>query len=459
MSLNKFSDAQKGYDLKLSGGFDEIKANNIETTNLNTSTINSAPVNQSARVILVQENEMPTSYESNTTYVFVGSRTTATPLNLSAYENICFRGQNRVNCEIIYSGNGAFITTENKNFTLQGLKLKQTATDGYLLDAKNWDGTPPSRTNILTIEDCEIRDCYNVFLIEGYDLVDINQTIFTRIRGGSTLLTSYGVYTKNVSKLEFNSCELIRWVDTGGTSYFNGDMLHIEGSNGASFVSNNVIHPQDDVADPANIQNGVFLEGVATFVECLINNNAFVDINLNNGVLIQTNSNTAFNRVGIQEGNSLTPNLRSFIMGQLSGINTQPTTELKDVPADIDFDNKFITINSNGVSVDTQGVITYTRKRPVNFQININANLIANSGGASQRVGLTLAFERNMVKTQTGVVSYVNLTSGGSGDPLTCSLSLIGSAQEGDKFYIQLVNTSVALDVICQDINIAGIEI
>ena len=100
MSLNKFSNTQTGYDLKLSAGFDELKVNNVETINLNTSTINSAPVNQSARVILVQENEMPTSYESNTTYVFVGSRTTATPLNLSAYENICFRGQNRVNLKL-----------------------------------------------------------------------------------------------------------------------------------------------------------------------------------------------------------------------------------------------------------------------------------------------------------------------------------------------------------------------
>jgi hypothetical protein len=62
MSLNKFYDVDTGFNLKLDGGFDELKcnsfettgditcdelkANNVETTNLDTTTINSLPYPQ-----------------------------------------------------------------------------------------------------------------------------------------------------------------------------------------------------------------------------------------------------------------------------------------------------------------------------------------------------------------------------------------------------------------------------
>jgi hypothetical protein len=43
MSLNKFTDATKGYDLDLGVGADEMKANQIETKNIDLVTINSKP--------------------------------------------------------------------------------------------------------------------------------------------------------------------------------------------------------------------------------------------------------------------------------------------------------------------------------------------------------------------------------------------------------------------------------
>jgi len=43
MSLNKFTDAEKGYNLDLGVGADEMKANQIETTNIDLVTINGQP--------------------------------------------------------------------------------------------------------------------------------------------------------------------------------------------------------------------------------------------------------------------------------------------------------------------------------------------------------------------------------------------------------------------------------
>jgi hypothetical protein len=43
MSLNKFTNAEKGYELDLGVGADEMKANQIETINIDLKTINSKP--------------------------------------------------------------------------------------------------------------------------------------------------------------------------------------------------------------------------------------------------------------------------------------------------------------------------------------------------------------------------------------------------------------------------------
>ena len=43
MSLNKFTDTEKGYSLDLGVGADEMKANQIETINIDLTTINSKP--------------------------------------------------------------------------------------------------------------------------------------------------------------------------------------------------------------------------------------------------------------------------------------------------------------------------------------------------------------------------------------------------------------------------------
>jgi hypothetical protein len=205
-----------------------------------------------------------------------------------------------------------------------------------------------------------------------------------------------------------------------------------------------------------NIQNGVRIEGTTTFVEVLINNNAFVDINLNNGELLSIDPASQYNQKAIQEGNSLLPNLRSRLQGQFSATNpiTNSTTGAINTPTDINTGALFIAPLAFGVIADPSASITYDRTRPVNFQIIATANLRALSGGANQEVALTIA--QNGVNIP--VKSFVSLDSAGV-SPVPCTLAVVGSANFGDVFTFQLENISAPLDVVVLDINIAGIEV
>jgi hypothetical protein len=98
--------------------------------------------------------------------------------------------------------------------------------------------------------------------------------------------------------------------------------------------------------------------------------------------------------------------------------------------------------------------VTYNRKRPVNFQVTFVANLQAITGGANQRIGLTVS--KNGVNIP--VYSFVTLDSAGT-NPQSCTLTIVGSAVQGDVFRSQLVNFTTSSDVRCVDLLLSGIEI
>jgi hypothetical protein len=90
----------------------------------------------------------------------------------------------------------------------------------------------------------------------------------------------------------------------------------------------------------------------------------------------------------------------------------------------------------------------------VNFQVTFVANLQAITGGANQRVGLTVSKNG----ANTGINSFVNLDSAGT-EPKTVTLTIVGSAVQGDVFRSQLVNTSTSSNITCSDLIVSGVEI
>jgi hypothetical protein len=410
------------------------------------------------KVIYVPDGKMPSSYSSDTTYVFLGSRSTANQIDLTGLSSVTIMGMSRDSSTIEYTGASTLITTVDEDFTLSNLRIKSSDAAALVLDAKN-----VSKNKLLTIQNCEFRNCKNLFDITGYDLCDIEQNIFTFIEGGSSLVPPRGVYTTDVSKLQLTSCEFIRWFQEGGTpstTEFNGDMVFIQGTCGAHNITNNVFHPQFD-------QNGIVIDGSATFVEVAINTNQFVDVNLNKPTfsILNTNSNADFDTEGIQEGNSLLPNLKSRL-GMSYYTATPPTTTLTtiNIPVNMVFTTGIINpFDTFGITVDTTtniGRITYNRKRPVNFQITGTFEVLFTSGSpTTQNVGITLA-KNGASLFGAGIVSYQTLATAGT-DPKQYTFAVIGSAEQNDYFEFQLVSNNLAgsSDFEIRSFLISGIEI
>ena len=417
-------------DLSMDGN-DILNAGNVALTSINTN------------IIYVPEGTMPSSFVADRTYIFEGSRSTATPIVLPAGP-ITIRGMSRENSTIEYTGAGALFTSTDQNLTIVDLGWSCTNTSGFFLDATN-----AAKDKLLTIQNCEFREAYQVMRLTGYDLVDFQNNVITYIRSGA-FAPAYGVTCVNVSKLEINSCEFIRWYEFGqpeNTNAFVGNMIDISGANGATQITNNIIHPR--VA-----QNGIDIDAVATFGAGVnITGNTFVKGGLTSGLVLETNNNANYNEKGITEANTLLPNLKARVGAQLSALNTI-TTATSGTPADINLNNLLVAFDEFGVTVGAGGGVTYNRTRPVNFQVTFVANLQAITGGANQRVGLTVSKDG----LNTGVNSFVNLDSAGT-EPKTVTLTLIGSAVQGNVFRSQLINTSTSSNITCTDLIVSGIEI
>lgn len=415
----------------------QVLADEVQSTSLRVNN----------KVIYVPENTMPSSYASNTTYIFIGSRTTLANVNLSGLDNICFKGLSRDTSKITFNCVGAGIFTDDANFSLVDLSLQQIDSSGLVLEAFN----NPAKDKTLSITNCLIKDSYDFAEVSGYELVDISNTLFIHLKSaGPALQKCLQLY--DVSKINISSCEFVKFYDILGgpaSNLFQGPMIDIGGANsGAININNCIIHPRDN-------QIGVNVAAGLSFLEFCLIGNTFIDVGLTGGALLNTNSNGDWDTVAIAEGNSLLPNLKSRAGAQLSAVNANVTTLALNTPTNINIGSLLTLNNSFGVSAAPTGGITYLRKRPVNFQITFVANLVANTGGANQRVGLTVSV--NGVNPLTNV-SYVNLDSAGT-DPKSVTLTLVGTATQGDVFRSQLINTSVGSDIVCRDLLISGIEI
>jgi hypothetical protein len=403
-----------------------------------------ADFNIQDQIIYVQPNTMPTLFQDGKTYIFVGSRTTNTPIVLNNI-NITFKGTSRDTSSIEYTGTGSFITSTDCNLSISDLTLKCNVAGSLLLTASN-----PSKLKVLSIFNCEVIDTYEFSDISGHELVDINNCLFIHLRGDGVLTNQKCLYINGVAKTNITSCEIVKFFEIGqpaNTNPFDGAMIYITGACGAVSIIGGIIHPRVN-------QRAVEIDNTATFLEFALNTNNFIDIGLTTGAILETNSNASWDTNATSEANSLLPNLKSFVGAQLSAQNTNNTATVLNTPIDINIGTLLLPFAGFGVTVGSGGGVTYNRKRPVNFQVTFVANLQAITGGAGQRVALSTS--KNGVNT--GIKSFVTLDSAGT-EPKQCTLTLIGTATQGDVFRSQLINESTSSNIRCLDLLVSGIEI
>ena len=244
-------------------------------------------VNSIDIVEVTQESDFGTVSGGNinlagdTTYIVRGNVTCSNTLTVNG-DNIAIIGYNRNLDKLIYTGTGNFINITDRDFTLRDLWLSATTTGSLLISGTNVIGAGPfnnGRDKVFEIVNCQFRNCFDVMDINGFDLVDISNSLFFYIQA-----PTIGLRFRDTSKLEISSCELIRWFDESTLPTPGGwatcSMIELRNNNLANFGAVNIngciIHPQQT-------QNGIDIGTGSTTGFGTVSSNAFVNTGLTTG--------------------------------------------------------------------------------------------------------------------------------------------------------------------------------
>ena len=384
--------------------------------------------------------------------------------------NIAVVGWDRDVDGLTYTGAAAagdFITITEVNFQLANLKLSSTNNTGgdVVLRAVNYNAPDynAGRDKVLTIINCQFRNCFDVWHIEGFDLCDIQNTLVWYVQA-----TTMGCHFKNVSKLQISSCEYVRWFDetsiptpSGWATVSMVELLNNGGGSGfgAVNISGSIFHPQQT-------QNGINISDLATIGFGTISANTGIDVGLTTGTVTSLdydiqNSTIIQANQGIQNGNakgilSLTDNIIPLATSgetPVGGLYSLPVADGSFVGAAGPTNAITFPVAQRVVTSSANGSFAYDSKIDGNFSVNLNATVGVNSNGTFD---IQVQFRQNGVALPfIGKTTIRN--SGGTFIAQPIGLSIQGTATQGDVFDV-LVSVASADDVLVSELIVNGFQ-
>jgi len=395
---------------------------------------------------------------SGTTYVIRGNVEMNNTLRILG-ENTSLMGFDRDKDGLSYVGDlagGDFILTRDVNFSMSNLKISSTnSTSGTVaFRGTNFDygSYNDGRLKILEIVNCQFRNTHDLMFFEGYDLVDINNTLFWYCEA-----STIGGQFKNVSKLQLTSCEFVRWFDESSiptpTGYATANMIDLLPNglgNGFGAINFNgcVIHPQQTqigikidngtdisfgtISSNTGISNGLTTGLVSEF-----------DYDVQASVIVQANQN-------IGNGNSKATLSLSNNSVLLDTSTTNPAL-LRDAdtvggggftsPITFPVERRVTTNSANGF-------IRYDSEIPANFFVVVTAT-VEQAGDAF----ITIRLRKN----GTANTLTVGKTEIRQGRAELISFSVLGDAVQSDVFDIE-VESSNSTDILVSELTLNGYQ-
>jgi len=395
--------------------------------------------------------------QANTTYLIRGVISCTNRLSITTSEdNVALVGHDRDKDGLKYTGaNGAgdFITIRDVNFQLINLKLSSSNTTAgdVVLRARNYDAAEynAGRLKVLTLVNCQFRNCYDVLFIEGFDLCDLQQTLFWYLTP-----SSIGCQFKSVSKLQISSCEFVRWFDEGTiptpSGYATAAMVELLSSSfGATNFNGNILHPQQT-------QTGLKISATSTTGFGTISGNTFINIGLTTGAVSDFDYSTQNAYIiqanqGLLNGNAkgtlqVTGNEIALDFAALNDGNT-----IVFKPANLKSPNAFTNtptfpvavrvltdINGNGTQ-DNNGAgtsFTYNNKNDGNFFVAVSATVEfddTGSGGGLKNGFIECVLRAGDGSTQTEILTSIGQTEV-KGFTNSLSFTVTGTAAIGQVF-------------------------
>jgi hypothetical protein len=394
--------------------------------------------------------------DGNTTYIVRGNVDCANRL-IADEEGISIIGSDRDKDGLTYTPTSSavdFITVDNVNFEMESLKMSSNNTTAgkVILRADNFDYTAgvynAGRTKVFTLINMQFRNCYDVWHIEGFDLVDIQNCLIWYIQA-----SGMGCHFHNNSKLQLTSCEYVRWFDETNVS------VPVYAETGTAYVIGNKVRfgPSFYIAtaDSASPNAGTFDAGdwsptgysTVSMVELIDNTTGgagdvgFGAVNITgcifhpqqtqNGINIKPGSTTGFGtvssntfvNVGLVPGTS--PTVGEVFVGNdltpAGGTGAYNSEECL----------KYDILANNGILNSTAGVVATVQGGNTNMSLGINAPQKVDIGTLQlPRAAVRFSAATNGTLTYNGTkqiycsihISVIYDKSGGGGDNYTFSL-------------------------------------
>lgn len=385
-TLNKF----QGYENSAWVNLSDTASGGVFTPTINSTNM----------VEVSQESDFGTAVGSvitlttNTTY-FVRGSVSCTNRLLVDTEGIAIIGWDRDKDGLNYTSSGGdFITIDNVNFELSNIKLSSTNSTGgeVVLRAENFNyGTyNDGRLKILTIINCQFRNCFDVMYVEGFDLTDIQQTLFWYLTP-----TTIGCQFKNTSKLQISSCEFVRWFDETSiptplaADFGTASMVEVLANglgngNGATNISGGIFHPQQT-------QVGIDINTASTTGFGTISGNTFINVGLTTGEVFKPIASGLPNYsddavLGFDVfANQGVLNSTSGCVMTLTG-NTTNTALSDGVPTKVNTNSLAVAQAAVRYTVATDGRCTYNGTKQIYCSIHASLGYDKGGGGTDNYV-------------------------------------------------------------------------
>jgi len=387
---------------------------------------------------ITQTSDLPTTLVANTTYIFKGEISVSNNITCNV-DGVEFKGSNREEDGIIWTGTGAFLTLTDCNFDFSNMKFSSTTSGNSILDASNISasGYNNNRLKVLAFVNCQFRGTYDVMDIKGYDLVDINNTLFFYIKA-----TNFGLRFQDTSKLEMSSCELIRWFDETTiptpSGYSTVSMIELQNNNLASFGAVNIngciVHPQQT-------QNGINIGTSSTTGFGTISSNAFINIGLTTGKVflpelnsLPDYSQTATYNFDIFANQGLLNSTSGCVMTLTD--NTNDTNLTDGVPAKIETDGLAVAQASVRFNVATDGRCTYVGTKQVYVSIHAAIGYDKQGGGNDNFVFYLYKNGRQLPGSQT------KLRTNSNDDSLSMVYGTLMEENDYIEVYVEVVGSN-----------------
>ena len=400
-------------------------------------------------VEVTQASDLPATLVANTTYIIRGTISTNTPISVTN-QGCSIIGLDRNKDKLVWTGltGTTMLTITDVDFDLEGIWLSSTITGSVLMAADNYDGAAynSGRLKVLTITNCQFRNCFDIASIEGFDLVDISNTLFFYVEA-----PNFGLKFLNTSKIEITSCELIRWFDETSiptpSGYSTASMIEISPNGGgpgigAVNINGCIIHPQQT-------QNGINIDASSTTGFGTISSNAFINVGLTTGEVflpiasgLPDYSQTATYNYDIFANQGVL-NSTSGIMMTVSD-NTNDTDLTDGVPAKIETDGLALTQAAVRFSLNIDGRCTYVGTKQIYVSIHATVGFDKQGGGTDNYVFYIYKNGAQLPGSQT------KIRTGGNEGTLGMTYGTLMETNDYIEIWIEVVGSND--DMLIQDL-------